>query len=112
MATRHELFISHSSEDKALAAELCAELEWRGFSCWIAPRDIEPGVEYSQSLNAAISDTLIFLLVLSTNANRVKTCETRVRGCRSQGDSDYTCANPEQGVFRYPGLLHQYSAMV
>ena len=70
MLARHELFISHSNKDKALAEELCAELELRGFQCWIAPRNIEPGAEYSQALNAAISNASIFLLVLSTNASQ------------------------------------------
>ena len=70
MPRKHEIFVSHSSEDKVIADELCGELESRGFACWIAPRDIEPGVEYSQSLSAAISNSSIFLLILSTNADQ------------------------------------------
>ena len=65
-----EIFLSHSSEDKLLAEELCRELEAEGFSCWIAPRDIDPGVEYPQALRSAISNASILLLMLSTNADQ------------------------------------------
>src|ERR1051326_8925254 len=42
----HEVFISHSSQDKTAADRVCSFLEAKGMRCWIAPRDIVPGVEW------------------------------------------------------------------
>ena len=39
----HDVFISHSSHDRAAAEAALAALERAGHSCWIAPRDIVPG---------------------------------------------------------------------
>ena len=65
-----EIFLSHSSKDNLLAQELCRELESEGFSCWIAPRDIDPGVKYAQVIRSAISSASILLVLLSTNSDR------------------------------------------
>lgn len=70
MAATREIFVCHSSADEVVAGEICRELESRGFSCWIAPRNAEPGLEYAQALTAAITNASIFLLLLSANADR------------------------------------------
>src|ERR1051326_2355713 len=54
-AVNRDIFISHSSKDKAAADAVCAALERHGIGCWIAPRDIVPGTDWS----AAIVDGLI-----------------------------------------------------
>ena len=38
----HDVFISYSSQDKAVADAACARLESRKIRCWIAPRDVPP----------------------------------------------------------------------
>ena len=50
----HDVFISYSSKDKPVADAACATLESSGVRCWIAPRDVAPGVAYAESL-AAVS---------------------------------------------------------
>jgi hypothetical protein len=65
----HDVFISHSSKDKVMADAICAGLEARGIRCWIAPRDIEPGEEWTKTIVDAITSCKIFLLVFSDNAN-------------------------------------------
>jgi hypothetical protein len=45
----HEVFISYSQKDAAVAEAVCAELEAKGIQCWIAPRHIVSGTKYSQS---------------------------------------------------------------
>ena len=40
----HEVFISYSSVDSTAGETVCLILEQNGISCWIAPRDITPGV--------------------------------------------------------------------
>lgn len=66
----HDVFISHSSKDKVMADAICAGLEARGIRCWIAPRDVRPGMEWTKSIVDAISDCKLFLLVLTDNSNR------------------------------------------
>ena len=65
----HEVFISYSSKDKAIADAVCAKLENNQIRCWIAPRDILPGTEYGQALVDAIKKSRAVVLVLSSNSN-------------------------------------------
>ena len=50
----HEVFISHSSKDKVYADAVCARLESEGIRCWIAPRDILPGMSWGSAIVEAI----------------------------------------------------------
>ena len=63
------IFISHSTNDHALAMEVCALLEARGLPCWIGPRDVVPGKVWDEAILDAIDSTSIFLLLLSSAAN-------------------------------------------
>lgn len=65
----HDAFISYSSHDKATADATCAALEASGVRCWIAPRDITPGAEWSEAIIDAISHCRVMILVFSANAN-------------------------------------------
>src|SRR5437764_645347 len=66
----HDVFISHSSKDKAVADATCAALEAAGIRCWIAPRDIDTGVEWTESIVTAIDGAAAALvLVFSANSN-------------------------------------------
>ncbi len=65
----YDVFISHSSKDKAAADAACHALEARDIRCWIAPRDIRPGANWGESILEAISSVRIMVLLLSSNAN-------------------------------------------
>lgn len=65
----HDVFISHSSKDKAMADATCATLEAKGIRCWIAPRDVPPGEVYAAALNHAITSSRVFVLILSEGSN-------------------------------------------
>ncbi|MBI1918588.1 MAG: toll/interleukin-1 receptor domain-containing protein [Planctomycetes bacterium] len=65
----HDVFISHSSEDKAVADAVCAKLESQGVRCWIAPRDILPGTNWGEAIVQAIGDSLVMVVVFSSHAN-------------------------------------------
>jgi TolB-like protein/Tfp pilus assembly protein PilF len=60
-----EVFISHSSQDKAIADMICERLESAGIKCWIAPRDIEAGSDWTEGIDSC----RVFVLVFSGNAN-------------------------------------------
>jgi len=66
----HDVFISYSSDDKAVADALCARLEARGIRCWIAPRDVVPGIQYAESISNALQQTRFLVLVFSSHTNR------------------------------------------
>ena len=65
----HDAFISYSSRDKTVADAACAALEASGIRCWIAPRDIMPGVEWGEAIIDAINHCRAFVLIFSANAN-------------------------------------------
>ena len=65
----HDVFISYSSKDKSTADAVCAKLENDGTRCWMAPRDILPGQEWSEAIIDGIEGSRVFLLVFSSNAN-------------------------------------------
>lgn len=66
------LFISHSTGDGAqLALALTQALEAKGHTCWIAPRDVVPGVPYPRQIVGAVraSDALVLLATSGANAS-------------------------------------------
>ena len=64
-----DVFICHSTEDRAAANALVAGLEAERISCWIAPRNIMPGADYAQAIVAAIAEARALVLVFSGHAN-------------------------------------------
>jgi hypothetical protein len=81
----HDVFISHSHEDKPAADAACAALEARGIRCWIAPRDIEPGQDWASSIVKAIRGAQIMLLVFSRHANQSSQVKREVERAASSG---------------------------
>jgi hypothetical protein len=65
----HDVFVSYSMKDKAVADAVCAKLEGRKIRCWIAPRDAQGGVFYAESIIDAISESRFMVLILSSNSN-------------------------------------------
>ncbi len=68
----HDVFICHSSEDKASADKVCEALEAEGIKCWIAPRDVIPGMVWAASINSAIKNSRLIVLIHSRHANESK----------------------------------------
>jgi len=66
----HDVFISYATRDKSTADAICATLEARKIRCWIAPRDILPGMNYAVALMNAITASRILVLVFSSQADR------------------------------------------
>jgi hypothetical protein len=65
----HDVFVSYSSKDKPTADAVCARLEAKGVRCWIAPRDVMPGAEWSEAIIDGINGSRAIVLVYSQNAN-------------------------------------------
>lgn len=65
----HDVFISYSSKDKQVAEAVCSILESSQIRCWIAPRDITPGVPFAEAIIDGIKDAKVFILIFSSNSN-------------------------------------------
>lgn len=63
-----EVFISYSTVDTVPAETVRNVLEKNGLSCWMAPRDIPGGSNYTKEIPIAIRNCKVFVLILSKNA--------------------------------------------
>ena len=62
-------FISYAKPDLKAAQAIATALEERGFTCWIAPRDVRPGRSYGDEIIRGIEKSHAFVLVLSAASN-------------------------------------------
>lgn len=65
----NHVFVSHSHEDSPAADLIVKALEERGVVCWIAPRDVEAGGSYAESIIDAIENACCFVLIYSKSCN-------------------------------------------
>jgi len=81
----HDIIISYSTHDKPIADAVCAGLEARGIRCWVAPRDILPGMPYQESIIDAIDSSSIMVLIFSSHSNTSPHVLTEVNEAMSNG---------------------------
>ena len=65
----YDVFISYASEDKTVADAACAMLESHAVRCWIAPRDVLPGMAHGEAIIDAIRGCRVMVLVFSSKSN-------------------------------------------
>ena len=60
----YDAFVSHATADKKDVDRIVASLESQSIRCWVAPRDMRPGIEYGAEIINGVksSKTLIVLL--------------------------------------------------
>jgi hypothetical protein len=66
----HDVFISYSKKDKTVADAACSHLEAAGIRCWIAPRDVLPGMGWGAAIVDSIQAARVMVLVFSAEANK------------------------------------------
>lgn len=81
----HDVFISYAIEDRTVANAVCATLEAEPVRCWIAPRDVLPGVSYAEALVDAISESSLMVLVFSSRSNNSPQVMREVERAASKG---------------------------
>jgi len=81
----HDVFLSHSSQDKTWADAACAVLERQRIRCWIAPRDITPGDEWGAAIMKGLNGSRIMVLIFSGHANASEQVRREVERAGSQG---------------------------
>ena len=66
------VMISHSTKERPIAEAICQRLETAGFPCWIAPRNIPAGEEWTTAILDGIANSQMMVLVFSGSANDSK----------------------------------------
>jgi TIR domain len=112
----HDVFISYATKDKRIADAACAAIEARGFRCWMAPRDVLPGMSHGEAITRAIQNCHVMVLVFSASANasthickeveRAVTRDLAVIPFRIEPVS-----HQGRSAFRAARLLHQLAAL-
>src|ERR1700730_3318456 len=74
----HDVFISHARKDKKIADAICEKLESAEMRCWIAPRDISAGADWTEVTRKAIRSSRVMVLVFSENANAAPHIEREI----------------------------------
>jgi serine/threonine protein kinase/tetratricopeptide (TPR) repeat protein len=64
------VFISYSSANRPVAEAACESLETNGIRCWIAPRNVDPGVPYAGQIIQGLRESKAVILLFSDHANR------------------------------------------
>lgn len=121
-----EIFISYTTSDKAVADSLVVYLESMGYSCFIAPRDIDPGKAYAANLMSAISNCKLVVLIASSAINESEHCLNEVDVVTerkkpilpifieefSLSDDYRYYLGRKQQIFAYPEKLEKYFSKI
>ena len=65
---KYDCFISHSSKDMTNAMSLVERLESRGVNCWVAPRNIDAGANYSDEIVEGIRTSASLIVLISKDS--------------------------------------------
>jgi hypothetical protein len=65
----NDVFLSYSAKDKPIPDATCTLLESKKLRCWMAPRDILPGKEWSTAIIEGIELSRSLVLIFSANSN-------------------------------------------
>lgn len=81
----HDVFLSYASEDKPIADAVCATLEGKAIRCWIAPRDVLPGMDWGEAIVDALVASKLLVLVYSGSSNQSMHVRREVERAVRQG---------------------------
>jgi TIR domain len=81
----HDVFVSHSVKDNAVADAIVARLEADSITCWIAPRDVVPGADWGESIIDAIESSRIMILIFSRSADASSQIKREVERAVNKG---------------------------
>lgn len=111
----HDVFISYSHKDKAIADAICARLESDGIRCWYAPRDITPGADWAASIIESIKESKVMVLIFTDFSNASKQVLREVNNAVSNEVTivpfKLTETLPTKGMEYYLSTVHWLDAM-
>ena len=79
------IFLSYSSKDKLIADAICSRLENQNIRCWIAPRDVKPGTDYSNQIADALENSAAMVMVFSSGSNSSRHVKSEIDRAFSLG---------------------------
>lgn len=88
--TRFDAFISHAGPDKKKALAICSDLESMGLRCWIAPRNVMAGADFSQAIIEGVEGSKCLILLLSENTETSEYVVNEVERAKSYGKQIFT----------------------
>ena len=110
-----DVFISYSTKDKPAADAACAMLESSGIRCWIAPRDVVPGVEYGSAIVDAIEHCRVMVLIFSSNANELAQIRREIERAVKKGVTIIPVrieeVEPTKSMEYFLGAIHWLDAL-
>lgn len=62
------IFISYGSKDMAVADRVCSFLESNNIKCWMAPRDVKPGTNYSEEIINGLKSANLVIFICSKDS--------------------------------------------
>ena len=65
---KYDCFVSHSSKDASNAISLVERLESKGVKCWVAPRNIRAGANYSAEIVTGIQSSASLIVLISKDS--------------------------------------------
>lgn len=66
---KYDVFISYSSHDQKIAEGICGYLESNDYRCFVAYRDILPGVVWARAITEALDNSCLMVVVFSDEYN-------------------------------------------
>lgn len=109
------IFVSHASRDKLVADAICARLEQQGIRCWIAPRDVDPGRDYSDQIVEALEKSTLMVMVFSSGSNTSRHVKSEIDRAFSLGQVIVPFRvediEPEKGLAYYLSKTHWLDAV-
>ena len=64
-----DIFVSYTTPDRRIADDVVSFFENQGIDCFIAPRDVDPGMAYAANLMRAIDNARAIILIASGAIN-------------------------------------------
>jgi hypothetical protein len=111
----HDVFISYSTKDKSTADAVCHYLEDQGVRCWIAPRDIPYGSDWSEQIIRALDESRALVLVFSSSTNESKQVMRELSYAADRGIPILPLRIedilPSKGFRYYLGVVHWLDAL-
>ncbi len=111
----HDVFISYSSKDKAVADAVCSGLETAGIRCWIAPRDILPSEEFDDAIIRAINNAKLVVVIFSSNVFDSKWAKGEIQTAFDKGipiiPFRIELVEPQGGLELFLGRKHWLDAL-
>ena len=120
------VFISYSTRDRDIAENICNFLESNNVKCWMAPRDVKPGTNYSEEILKNIEEANLLMFISSNDAyqsiyikNELKTASNnnipiiafKIDGFLPNDEWMYILSNA-RWIDGYPDYTHHYKELM